>query len=365
MLKLAAPIIVLLSTILCAQSGAPSSIANAAGQQPYQVGNGVSKPSLMFRTTCDVPKLAEKVRAQGDVTLSFVVKVNGSVSNVQIVRTVGYGIDEAVAHCIGKWRFRPGAKEGTPVEVAITFEYAFRLAPNDRLWGAGPIRFALNPGVKSPELKTGALPTSAQEPGDEAILFRFTVDPSGKVTDVQPVQAADSPSLALLTKSLSSWSFSPASDSVGARVATGEILFIKGRDYFRYKVSKTFRDSGEIGSAQRSDADAAVGPRSVVTVSVPITIQLDPDEAKKDLINQVPPQYPDAAKAAGVEGTVSLLVKISKDGSVADVQEISGPRELVPAAMAAVRQWRYRPILANEKPQQATTTVEIQFKLPR
>ena len=156
----------------------------------------------------------------------------------------------------------------------------------------------------------------------------------------------------------------PAEKESGPCAANGELLFIKGQDSFRYKVSESFRDSGKVSSVQTGQQPAAtVEPQSVVTLSVPITVQLDPNQARQELVHQVPPQYPDSARAAGLEGTVSLLVKISTDGSVTEVQEISGPRGLVRAAIAAVKQWRYRPILANGKAQQATTTVQIHFKL--
>jgi TonB family protein len=78
----------------------------------------------------------------------------------------------------------------------------------------------------------------------------------------------------------------------------------------------------------------------------------------------VPPEYPAEARAAHVQGTVSLLVSIGKDGSVTGVKEISGPPELSSAAVAAVKQWRYRPIISRGEPQEASTVVDISFKLP-
>src|SRR6266851_3673228 len=60
----------------------------------YQSGNGVSQPSVMFRTSCEIPDLARKLRAQGDVTLSLVVRANGSVRDIQIAKPAGYGMDE-------------------------------------------------------------------------------------------------------------------------------------------------------------------------------------------------------------------------------------------------------------------------------
>ena len=101
-----------------------------------------------------------------------------------------------------------------------------------------------------------------------------------------------------------------------------------------------------------------------MTIKVPIRIDLDPVEAEKQLIDHLPPEYPAEARVAHVQGTVSLLVSIGKDGSVTGVKEISGPPELISAAVAAVKQWRYRPIISRGEPQEASTVVDIPFKLP-
>jgi len=73
------------------QSVAPGSVRPDGA---YQVGNGVSPPSVMFKTTCEIPDLARKVRAQGEVTLSLVVKSDGSVRDVEVVKPAGYGMDQ-------------------------------------------------------------------------------------------------------------------------------------------------------------------------------------------------------------------------------------------------------------------------------
>jgi hypothetical protein len=58
-----------------------------------------------------------------------------------------------------------------------------------------------------------------------------------------------------------------------------------------------------------------------MTMKVPVKINLEPDEAMKQLLDRVSPQYPAEARAAHLQGTVSLLVTIGKDGSVTDVKE--------------------------------------------
>lgn len=330
----------------------------------YQVGNGVSPPSPMYRTSCEIPELARKIRAQGEVTLSLVVKADGSVRDVEIVQSAGYGMDERAAECIRKWRFKPGAKDRSPVDVAFRFAFNFGLAPQPRVWGAGPLTFTLDTGVTPPVLKSGSMPTGEREPGDEAVLFDFTVGPSGDVANVQPSDGKESKSISLLAKSLSGWKFTPASNGTSAIAARGKVLFIKGEDYYRYQVSKAFRSSGSTHPSEEKPASAPSAPKSIVTIKVPIRIDLDPAEANKQLIDHVAPEYPAHAKAARLQGTVSLLVTIGKDGLVTDVKEISGPPELVPAAVAAVKQWRYHPILFRGNPQEASTVVDLPFKLP-
>lgn len=80
------------------------------------------------------------------------------------------------------------------------------------------------------------------------------------------------------------------------------------------------------------------------------------------LIKHVHPEYPPDAKKSHIEGTVLLCVTIGKDGHVR-VGATRGPKELVPAAVKAVQQWRYRPFLANNQPVEADTTITVNFRL--
>lgn len=294
--------------------------------------------------------------------LLLIVKADGSVRDVQITKPAGYGMDERATECIRRWRFKPGAKDGSPVDVAFQFGYDFRLAPEPRLWGAGPIEFDLESGATPPVLKSGGMPTGQHPAGDEIVLLRFMVNPTGEVSDIQPVEGKESAALPVLTKNLHDWKFAPASNTTGPMAVHGKVLFIKGEDYFRYQVSKAFRDTGSPYQPKPTAVDGSAG--RFITIKVPVRTDLEPDEAMKHLVNRVSPEYPADAKAARIQGTVSLLVSIGKDGSVRDVKGISGPPELIPSAVAAVKQWRYRPIIVSGQPTEASTVVDIPFKLP-
>jgi peptidyl-prolyl cis-trans isomerase A (cyclophilin A) len=73
--------------------------------------------------------------------------------------------------------------------------------------------------------------------------------------------------------------------------------------------------------------------------------------------------YPIEAKKAGVSGTVVLGAVIGADGSVKELQVISGPELLQQAAMDAVRSWHYRPYLLNNQPVEVKTTINVIFTL--
>lgn len=81
------------------------------------------------------------------------------------------------------------------------------------------------------------------------------------------------------------------------------------------------------------------------------------------MIRQIQPVYPQIAKTAHVQGTVILHAIIAKDGTVQELQYISGPALLMRSAMDAVRQWKYQPTLLNGEPVEVDTTISVVFTL--
>ena len=81
------------------------------------------------------------------------------------------------------------------------------------------------------------------------------------------------------------------------------------------------------------------------------------------ILQKITPTYPEDAKAARIHGAVFLQVEISKEGAISDIKLISGHPALVPAAIEAVRQWRYKPYLLNGRPIAVETQVQVNFAL--
>ena len=74
-------------------------------------------------------------------------------------------------------------------------------------------------------------------------------------------------------------------------------------------------------------------------------------------------QYPALAKSARIQGTVRFTAVIGKDGTIQNLQLISGHPMLVQSATEAVKQWVYKPTLLNGEPVEVITQIDVNFTL--
>lgn len=81
------------------------------------------------------------------------------------------------------------------------------------------------------------------------------------------------------------------------------------------------------------------------------------------LIRKVQPVYPPLARSARIQGPVVLTALISQTGTMKNVTAVSGHPMLVPAALAAVSQWRYRPYILNGEAIEVETQITVNFVL--
>jgi protein TonB len=81
------------------------------------------------------------------------------------------------------------------------------------------------------------------------------------------------------------------------------------------------------------------------------------------LIYAPKPVYPPLAKQARIQGVVRLQAVIGVDGTIQNLQVLSGHPLLIPAALEAVRQWRYQPTLLNGEPVEVITQIDVNFTL--
>ena len=120
---------------------------------------------------------------------------------------------------------------------------------------------------------------------------------------------------------------------------------------------------GSIISSAPTAAPPPPPPPPVKKKAPPKRIRVGGNVAKARLIRQVRPQYPPLARQARIQGTVKLSAVISKDGSIQKLEVMSGHPLLVPSALAAVKQWRYRPTLLNGEAVEVLTNIDVNFTL--
>ncbi|MGA8222385.1 MAG: energy transducer TonB [Candidatus Acidiferrales bacterium] len=97
--------------------------------------------------------------------------------------------------------------------------------------------------------------------------------------------------------------------------------------------------------------------------AAPSRIRVGGNVQAASLVHQMMPVYPPIAKTAHISGTVILHAIIGKDGTVQNLEYVSGPPLLMKSAMDAVRQWRYKPTMLNGDPVEVDTTISVVFSL--
>ena len=104
-------------------------------------------------------------------------------------------------------------------------------------------------------------------------------------------------------------------------------------------------------------------PVAVPKIATPQRVRVSQGVTQGLLIRKVQPVYPALARQARIQGTVLLQAQISKTGDIENLQSISGHPMLVPAAIDAVRQWKYKPYILNGEPVEVDTQVTVNFTL--
>ena len=104
-------------------------------------------------------------------------------------------------------------------------------------------------------------------------------------------------------------------------------------------------------------------PTRLPRIALPTKVRVSSGVMRTLLIKKVRPQYPLEALREHLAGTVVLRINIDKSGNVSSVDAVSGSPLLIPAAIEAVEQWKYKPFLLNQIPVEVETEVRIDFSI--
>ena len=97
------------------------------GDGTLVLGGDVSAPTVIYRVEPEYSEEARRARYQGIVVLQAVIRRDGQVDMIHLVRSLGFGLDQNAIEALKKWRFRPAMKDGMPVDSTLNIEVRFNL----------------------------------------------------------------------------------------------------------------------------------------------------------------------------------------------------------------------------------------------
>ena len=97
------------------------------GGGPFRPGSGVEPPRLLREVRADYTDEARRSNIEGEVELEIVVRRDGTVGDVKIIRGLRGGLNDRAVQAVRQWRFAPGRMKGVPVDVVVEVGVEFRL----------------------------------------------------------------------------------------------------------------------------------------------------------------------------------------------------------------------------------------------
>jgi len=203
-------------------------------------------------------------------------------------------------------------------------------------------------------LQKGMLRTDPVVAPSTAIRTSGTVNPLGNVNPAPDKAQGARPSVqpSISAKSGDNSSVPPGSLQV----------FENGKEVFRLPASSGASTTAPPSSGGGASPTSSLEPAKNEQVEVE---EPAPSATAGNLLYRVEPEYPEEARRQGIQGAVVLDVYISPAGVVNDIHQVSGPPQLAQAAVAAVKQWRFKPRTQNGQGIPMETRITLNFRLPQ
>lgn len=360
-------------------------------ERPVRALGEIKPPRLIKRVEPIYPEIARQAFVEGIVILEVVTDINGRVQNVKVLRSIPL-LDQAAIDAVRQWVYEPRVIDGKPRAMIFTTTVTFTLdggKPKTRVevsHGEEPLRIIS--GVKGPKVLTRVEPVyplkARQAHVEGVVILEATTDIDGRVQTINVLR-----SIPLLDQAaidaVKQWVYEPAmingkptpisfTVNVQFKLEGGERL--RPEDTFRSDVASPAPPKGAKGGVAGSveggvEGGLGGGVKFGVAISKeeeaklmklpPVKIEGGIKEPQK--IKSVKPVYPEEARKAEIQGEVILEVETDIYGRVKNIKVLRSVPGLDQAAIDAVRQWIYEPLMIDGKPRGAIFPVTVNFAL--
>jgi len=345
-------------------------------------------PKLIKKVDPVYPEAAKKAGVEGSVILEATTDAQGRVASVRVLRSVPL-LDQAAIDALKRYVYEPMVVGGEPRPFVFTVTMKFRL--DDQKMPQVSSDAGFEGLVKPPKLVKKvdpAYPEIARQARVEgSVILEATTDRYGKIANVRVLR-----SIPLLDQAavdaLRQWVYEPMVIDGKPQPVTFTVTM-----QFKLDGEKGPQVSGSIAGVEGGVAGGVSGGvRGGVTKGVEGGVEggvvggvaggvagglpaqdlakFEADAVRAvgnieppKLVKQVNPVYPQVARKGRVEGMVILEAKIDERGNVMDVRVLRSIPLLDQAAVDAVKQWKYEPLLIDGKARKAVFTVTVRFML--
>ena len=108
-------------------AGIGAGSGGGTGGGPYRPGSGITPPAIQREVKPDYTDDARRRGIAGDVVLEIIVRSDGGVGDIKVLRGLGAGLDQRAVDAVRQWRFSPARRFGTPVDVVVEVAVEFKL----------------------------------------------------------------------------------------------------------------------------------------------------------------------------------------------------------------------------------------------
>ncbi len=346
-------------------------------------------PRLIKSVDPVYPEVARQARVEGNVILEARTDVYGRVQSVKVLRSIPL-LDQAAIDALRQYEYEPAVVDGEPQPVTFTITMRFTLEEGEGVKGGveggvvggvlggveGKIKGGIEGGVKGGVAGgvTGGVEGGVEGPTlDEfdkgAVVVKDAIQPPRLVKSVEPVY----PEIARQAQVEGIVILAARTDEEGNVEAVKILRSIPLLDQAAMDAVKQWK----------YEPLAINGKPRKAVFTVTVRFKLVTGDKEKDLekfaqgavkaegelkpprlIKSVEPVYPKEAQKARVEGIVILSVKTDAKGRVMDAMILRSIPLLNKAALDAVRQWVYEPLVINNVPTPVVFTVTVRFQAP-
>jgi TonB family protein len=287
------------------------------------VGGRVLPPQATHMVDPQFSEQARAAKLSGIVLVNLIVDTNGMPRNVRVLRGVGMGLDEAAVESVKQYTFRPATMDGKPVAVLINVEVNFQILP--KILHSVPL-----------------------EPTDEArknhvsgtVMVALTIDPEGNPQNVHAVRGVGMGMDERAVEAAKQYRFEPTLDENGLPIPQTITLPLK------------------FNAANPGDpaADSTIAPMH----------RIGPRVTSPTLLTKVDPQLSEEARKAKFTGVVLVNLIVDARGMPQNVHILHGVgMGLDENAVAAVKQYTFKPATEGGKPVPVELNVEVSFEHAR